>query len=779
MLDLQNIKSEGWGGMKAVNENIPSRSADSAQGPVCRPAAVPHEEGISRTELLWHVLLAAVLVIGGLLMLSAAAGEELLRANPLTGSVYNGFIHYYNCLVDIIGTAEGRIMMPLAYSQAYTAADGAAFMLVFGLLLWAVIGVSVCCGRLAESSVFFALVLVPSCISGRVSAIGLAMMLVFMAVYLPGALAAGASNGAVAASGTVQSGRLGGRIAVLAVVLLLVGAFAAHAALPAVDSRLAAVRSAVGDAWDDMRYGSDYVLPEGDFRRPADFTPAGDVVLQVTMSRPESYYLRGFVGSTYTGSGWDELPAGELYNYADLFYWLHKEGFMGQTQLAGAAEAAMGIGENAVSVQNVAANPRYLYAPYELINSDESAALLAADSIGDANFPAGGVFGSREYSFVAADNQVKQYTSVAAGLYDGEQAADAAVMDYLANEAHYNEYVYQSYLAVPQEITDHLNMILGTYDAAADGHYSYNKAKQAILDVLTYNMIYTEDIDNKPLQGDFVMDFLMTRQQGYSVHFASAAALMFRYYGIPARYVEGYLITPEARDAALPGDPVAVYDSDAHAWVEFYQDGVGWIPFEATPAYLDVMEKADAMAGAQISLPSPPPAQTPEDEQPFENNSEQGIMLMLKNKLQDNLPAILLTVGGLLGLLVLLSAVWIMLHRKRLLRLLACCTGDDVRLGCLNSFAYTNGLLQKFGFLGGTNDAYELPECGDAFSADYRRAYQDALAIYQEAAFSCHDITEEQRGRMLDFVAGTVDMVKSSRRPLQRFADRFIYYIYR
>lgn len=40
---------------------------------------------------------------------------------------------------------------------------------------------------------------------------------------------------------------------------------------------------------------------------------------------------------------------------------------------------------------------------------------------------------------------------------------------------------------------------------------------------------------------DFVNKFLNETKKGYCTHFASAAVLMFRYMGIPARYVEGYV----------------------------------------------------------------------------------------------------------------------------------------------------------------------------------------------------------------------------------------------
>ena len=95
---------------------------------------------------------------------------------------------------------------------------------------------------------------------------------------------------------------------------------------------------------------------------------------------------------------------------------------------------------------------------------------------------------------------------------------------------------------------------------------------------------------------DFLQYFLEQSCEGYSVHYATAAALMFRYYGIPARYTEGYLITPQDSENAFSNSPVSIDDTHFHAWAEFYRDGVGWIPFETTPPYLDVMEKAEEIA---------------------------------------------------------------------------------------------------------------------------------------------------------------------------------------
>lgn len=77
---------------------------------------------------------------------------------------------------------------------------------------------------------------------------------------------------------------------------------------------------------------------------------------------------------------------------------------------------------------------------------------------------------------------------------------------------------------------------------------------------------------------DFAMWFLEESDSGYCIHFASAATVLLRAAGIPARYVTGYLVDTQA------AEKVKVRQSSAHAWVECYIDGMGWVPLEATPA---------------------------------------------------------------------------------------------------------------------------------------------------------------------------------------------------
>ena len=65
-------------------------------------------------------------------------------------------------------------------------------------------------------------------------------------------------------------------------------------------------------------------------------------------------------------------------------------------------------------------------------------------------------------------------------------------------------------------------------------------------------------------------------KEGICQHFATAATLMYRALGIPARYVTGYLAKTEANTWA------DITTKQGHAWVEVYVDGIGWIPIEVT-----------------------------------------------------------------------------------------------------------------------------------------------------------------------------------------------------
>lgn len=101
----------------------------------------------------------------------------------------------------------------------------------------------------------------------------------------------------------------------------------------------------------------------------------------------------------------------------------------------------------------------------------------------------------------------------------------------------------------------------------------------AIRDYVKNSARYTLDPERMDSgDKDFARWFLQESDTGYCVHFATAAAVLLKAAGIPARYVSGYMFY------AQKGVPLSVTDNEAHAWVEYWLPGFGWTVLECTPA---------------------------------------------------------------------------------------------------------------------------------------------------------------------------------------------------
>lgn len=123
----------------------------------------------------------------------------------------------------------------------------------------------------------------------------------------------------------------------------------------------------------------------------------------------------------------------------------------------------------------------------------------------------------------------------------------------------------------------------------------------AIGDYVSQRATYTPKPGTMPpTDTDFVRWFLEDNKQGYCVHFASAGTVLLRAAGIPARYVTGYLFT--ARENA----PTEVTGNHAHAWVEYWLPGVGWVVLETTPAVAVSQQLALPEEEVPITVPEEP-----------------------------------------------------------------------------------------------------------------------------------------------------------------------------
>jgi transglutaminase-like putative cysteine protease len=73
--------------------------------------------------------------------------------------------------------------------------------------------------------------------------------------------------------------------------------------------------------------------------------------------------------------------------------------------------------------------------------------------------------------------------------------------------------------------------------------------------------------------------FLFENRKGYCAYFAGATLFLLRSLGIPSRIAAGFLTVD--RSSKNPGW-YWFYADQAHAWVQLYFEGYGWIDFDTT-----------------------------------------------------------------------------------------------------------------------------------------------------------------------------------------------------
>ncbi|MBE6676799.1 MAG: transglutaminase domain-containing protein [Ruminococcaceae bacterium] len=126
----------------------------------------------------------------------------------------------------------------------------------------------------------------------------------------------------------------------------------------------------------------------------------------------------------------------------------------------------------------------------------------------------------------------------------------------------------------------------------------------------TYTLTPDLALVNADLDG--VENFLTNTKEGYCVQFASAVALILREYGIPTRFVEGYIacdFNTNSNPDRVARSATYVHDYEAHAWIEVFFDGIGWVQYECTPAYYAGMYGgADSTESEEGSASTPPPS---------------------------------------------------------------------------------------------------------------------------------------------------------------------------
>jgi hypothetical protein len=128
-------------------------------------------------------------------------------------------------------------------------------------------------------------------------------------------------------------------------------------------------------------------------------------------------------------------------------------------------------------------------------------------------------------------------------------------------------------LGVPPQVPSRVRSLGQRLTAGTASRYD---AVRAVEDYLRRTATYRLDSPVPPRGQDAVDHFLFDARTGFCEQFASAEAVLLRVAGIPARLVTGFSGGSDERGARL------LRSSDAHAWVEVWYPGVGWVASDPT-----------------------------------------------------------------------------------------------------------------------------------------------------------------------------------------------------
>ncbi len=402
----------------------------------------------------------------------------------------------------------------------------------------------------------------------------------------------------------------------------------------------------------------------------------------------------------------------------DLFYWLHEADFYGQSQIGLAESYTDTAVPLSMTVKNLSACSAHGYYPYAVYGSET----LEADRIGDTMLPP-----AESLSYLKGS--VPEWYQIQRNLSSAQGREN--IKNYLSKEQAYSDYLQTVDLQMTQDSWSVLQRQLKLDSQAR----TIGDIRTIIFDYLRENMTYDESARTMNGSGDFLQYTLERSGHGYSVHYATAAVLMLRYMGVPARYVEGYFLSAEDAARYKAGEAITLTEKNAHAWAEYYVSGVGFVPFEVTPGYIDDEE---------LSLGGDSP-----DENTYRNNTRQFVEVEKPEEItehkQDRFTFSLDTHYLLLLplLLILLLAGYIFHRRRAFRKKLAAIDAADDREAIAMRYGYAVCLLRHS-------------------TANPPEGASEAAELNQKALFSTQEMTPEQRKDVDAYAMRVLAACKSS-----------------
>lgn len=353
------------------------------------------------------------------------------------------------------------------------------------------------------------------------------------------------------------------------------------------------------------------VSSEVDFSNAGALKQTGTKVMTVVTDLNGRIYLKGMSYANYENNKWSVLTDEQANDYPQDF-----QAFI----MTGNYQERSTVTIDTVNKESI------VYTPYYLASINDTFSPVCDVLVSNSDKATNYSMSVMPYSESELDNFSMAFSSP---VYD------------------YDNFVKSYYLKLPYDTK--LAMLKIAEENNLTGVSTQN-IPQAVKQFVSHSASYSLNTQKVPDGRDVAEWFLNDAETGYCMHFANAAAVMLRALGVPARYVTGY--------CADVVDGKAIVTSDnAHAWVEYFDERIGWIPLDATSSDFEVPQATESVqttTQAQTTSPTVQPTTQAQTAKPVKTE--------VKAKIST--PAIIVIIILLIIALAILRIILIRYYRK-------------------------------------------------------------------------------------------------------------------
>ncbi|MDF2675016.1 MAG: transglutaminase domain protein, partial [Clostridiales bacterium] len=378
---------------------------------------------------------------------------------------------------------------------------------------------------------------------------------------------------------------------------------------------------------------------------------------------------------------------------------------------------------------------------------------------------------SWKYAFIDSDLEIFNPKTVRSGKsysvkFKEYNIDQATILDKGVERIGNYDASFSKYLELPNEIPSRVYDL--TEEITNKYKSPYMKAS-AIEDFLRKNFPYSKDTSILPEGRDFVDYFIFDEKKGSCSYYATALAVMARIVDIPSRYVEGFVV-PYSQSSDGYRE---ILNSDAHAWVEIYLDGVGWVTFDPTPgntslAYQfpqDSENNSQTQTGNNVGNDNTDINE--DDKNQNEENPDEldGVVgnVNTKTPLTYTIGYILLGIFGFGLLLVLASlAAYILINSlvRRNIRIVEFSKHKMILFGKLTYIPYAGGET--------------LREYLEVLAEKLQINLEHYILVYEKVLYSKHKISTEEQTEIIDTMLGAKKKVMERSGRMRFFYSDYI-----